>query len=372
MKPAPEFAPYPAVQPPAYRRWLTAGIVSLVSLSSVGALLRPFPGQDLAVVALLFATALSALALLLRVLHYRFSHHTAQCYEASVQQVQQAWWSRHRQNAALIDAVLLGPPCSRPEHRMRLFDPSRTAPTAQVTAKGLVLRVGQIFGTEFGERERQLAKLLVVKWQEQSPQLGPVRITHCYWQGSSQAWQAFVDQMWISFPQVRLPDEPVSWEGIRSFDSIIDVLQKAPSESRILCAGCESSVARHDAVLPAGEAALLWLMAAKGGVRFFRGEWFEKGGELLQAVAKRAMDQGALESSVAVCISFCDPAMSVAGTGWPIGPHRQGIYFGALPGLGGMVAQTLAAWYAETYGEPCAWLADDAVHTLALGVVGTP
>ena len=140
----------------------------------------------------------------------------------------------------------------------------------------------------------------------------------CYWQGSLATWQAFVEQMTKCFADVQLPEEPEPWQGIRSLDSIIDRLQGAPVEARILCAGCQSSPPGPESLLPAGEAALLWLLGPEGGVRFSRGEWFDAETEHLVTVAERALQQGQLTAPPQCACRFpnlvCQVCLPMAGT----------------------------------------------------------
>jgi hypothetical protein len=370
MIPAPEFAAYPLSQAPVYARWLTSGVVLMAVASSVSVLLRPFIEVWVMAAGVAMLAVAWTLTLLLRVLYYRFNRHNAQCYGAAVQEVQQAWWARHRQQVALIEAVLLGPGCSAPPHRQRLFDPEHRVLVPEDKGDGPMIRMRQVMGLEVAERERQLAKLLVLQWQQQTPPPADLQPLHCYWLGSPDAWQAFAQQMAISFPQVRLPEQPEAWQGVDSLSAIIERLQGVPTHARILCAGCQSTAPMQDSRLPAGEAAVLWLLAPQGGVRFFRGEWFSPGAQSLAAVAERALQQGGLAAPAPVCVSFSQPdAAGLRDLGWNLRQHVQDAHFGALPCLEGMVAQTLAAWHAEQHGEPCAWLTHDPHHTLALGIV---
>jgi hypothetical protein len=105
-------------------------------------------------------------------------------------------------------------------------------------------------------------------------------------------------------------------------------------------------------------------------VRLSRGEWFAADAESLASVAERASQQSELKSSAPVCVSFSQPDMPpLSVMDWNTRQHLQDANFGALQNLEAMVVQTLAAWYAEQHGVPCAWLANDPQHTLALGIV---
>lgn len=371
MNKAPEFAPYPQAQAPVYSRWLVIGAVlpTLVGSSSMW-FFGDFYGPLAATVSVVGVLLLWLLAFLLRVLVYRFNRHNAQCYAETVEQIQQVWWARHRQKAALVEAVLVGAACSTPEHRQELFNPDHQPPKPKETPEGTAIRLCQVFGADIAERERQLAILLALHWHEQRtapPVLQPLR---CYWQGSLAAWEAFVEQMAKTCPEVHLPACPEPWQGIRSLDSIIDQLQGAPADARILCAGCQSSPIRQEHRLPAGEAALLWLFGPQGRVLFSRGEWFTADAESLTSVAERALQQSNLKSPAPICVSFSQPDVPhLFDIGWNTKQNVQDANFGALEDLEAMVVLTLAAWHAERHGQPCAWRAPDPHHTLVLGIV---
>ncbi|MCX2900637.1 hypothetical protein [Pseudomonas mandelii] len=310
------------------------------------------------------------LAFLLRVLFSHFNLHNAQCYGETAKKIEDAWWASHRQKVSLREAVLVGGACSSPEHRKHLFNPDHQPPVPQSTEAGAAIRLLQVFGEDTAERERQLAMLLVLQWQVQREETVALQPLTCYWQGSAAAWQGFVEQMTKCFPQVELPDEPEPWLGNQSLNSIINRLQGAPAEARILCAGSQCSPAGLDSRLPAGEVALLWLIAPKGGVRLSRGEWFDASSELLPTVASRAQQQSDLQAPPQFCVSFSQPdEPHLPAQGWTISQHLQDANFGDLERMEGMVAQTLAASYVEQHQVPCAWLANDPHHTLTLGIV---
>lgn len=370
MKVAPEFAPYPLAQAPAYSRWLASVVALLALVSSGSVLLRPFIEPRLAAAGVASVLVLWILALLLRLLYYRLNRHNAQCYAEAAEQVRQAWWARHRQNVALIEAVLVGPGCSTPEHRQNLFNPDHQPPTPEKTPEGATIHLPQVFGRDAVERERQLAILLALHWQIQRTEPIVLQPLSCYWQGSLAAWQAFVEEMALRCPQIHLPEQPEPWQGMGSLNAIIDRLQGAPVDARILCAGCQSSPPRQESPLPAGEAALLWLFGPQGGVRFSRGEWFAADTERLTSVAERALQQSELETPTPVCVSFSQPDVPDLPTlRWNTQQSVQDANFGALANLEAMVVQTLAACYVQRYALPCAWLARDPQYILALGIV---
>ncbi|MFL8991178.1 hypothetical protein Q8X48_22510 [Pseudomonas sp. QLc11A] len=372
MNTAPKFDTYPLERAPDFPWWYAIG-AGLFVLACAGAMQLDFGSFYNPIMRFLLIASVLApwlLIFLLRVLFYRLNRHNSQCYAETSQQIQQAWWVRHRQTVALIEAVLVGGGSSDPEHRQALFSADHQPPAPAMTPDGATVRLLQMFGDEVVEREWQLAKLLVLQWQAQRPEPGPLQPLACYWQGSLSAWQAFVEQMGKTFAQVQLPEQPESWRGIDSLDSIIYRMQGAPSDARILCAGCQSLPARPDSRLPAGEAAVLWLFGPEGGVRFSRGEWFDADTELLPTVAERVLQQSEITSPPQACVSFSQPDVpSLSLHGWNTKQNVQDANFGDLEGLQAMVVQTLAAWYVEQHQVPCAWLANDPHHTLALGIV---
>lgn len=373
MKPASEFRPYPLARIPAYSRWLASG-AALVTVMIVGS---KWVLSDLYAPMVLMVGGVSALLLwllvfLLRVLHYRVNRHNAHCYAETVAQVQQDWWARHRQKIAMIDSALLGPACSKPEHRQMLFSSDYPQPKPTELPEGKALRLAQVFGVAGEEREKQLAVLLALQWSEQ--QTEPIRLQplRCYWQGSFTAWKAFVEQMAKLCPQVQLPEQPEPWQGIDSLDTIVDQLQGASADARVLCAGCHSSPIQQGNRLPAGEGAVLWLLAPQGAVRINRGEWYAADVESLTSVAERAQQQSELKGPPSACVLFSKPDLpDLTDINWNTRQNLQDANFGALGDLEAMVALTLAASRAQQLGKPCAWLAHDPHHTLALGVVET-
>ena len=370
MNTAPEFAAYPVAPAPVYSRWLAWCVALLVLSGSAGVALGSFIEPRTAVVGGALAVLVWLLALLLRVLYVRFNRHNALCYAEAAQQAGEVWWKRHREKVALIESVLLGATCSTSQHGRRLFSPDHQPPAPAKTDEGQTLRLGQVFGKEVAERERNLAILLALQWQQQRTEDSAFEPLRCYWQGSMAAWQAFVEQMARCSAQVQLPEQPEPWQGMQSLDAVIDQLQGAPATARILCAGCESSPLQQESRLPAGEAAVLWVLGPEGGVGFSRGEWFAADTDSLPAVARRALQQSELAAPTPICVTFSQPEVpDLSASGWNTRQHVQDANFGALESLQAMVVQTLAAWYVEQHQVPCAWLANDPHHTLALGIV---
>ncbi|MBI6927246.1 hypothetical protein JET66_21665 [Pseudomonas putida] len=369
MKRMTVFAPYPLAREPRYLRWF-AGAVGLLVLLGIGSALQP------ALVApRLFAFTVGGmllgglLAFLFHVLYFRFNRHNAQCYGEAVEREQQAWWAQHRQHAALVESVLLSASCSSPEDLDGLLDSYRHPPMARETGEGLALRMLQVFGRDAKQREQELATLLALKWGVQRGTDQSLTPSSCYWHGSQAAWRAFVEQMAQCRPDVHLPEHPQAWDGIHSLDAIIDQLHRAPDGARVLCAGCQSSPPHRASSLPAGEAAVLWLLGTEGDVAFSRGEWFSQADDDLATVAQRAVEQSLLDAPAHLCMSFSQPDVpGLATIGWNAKTNIQDASFGALNSLEALVVQTLAAWYVKQHGVPCSWLASDPHFTLTLGI----
>jgi len=368
---APKFAKYPLSQAPVYSRWWTSfAVLSAAVLISGKLVFSDFYELRIIVIVALGVLCLWLLAFLVRVLCFRLDQHNAYCYGVNTQQLEQAWWSRHRQTVALVESVLLGAVCRSAEQKHALFSPDLTKPTPEQTDDGWAIRVPQVFGKDVAEREAQLAALLALQWQQQRSDLPVEQPLRCYWQGTPAAWNSFAEQVKKLWPTAQFPERPDVWQGIDSLDAIVDQLHEEPAEAWILCAGCQSSPIQRESRLPAGEAAVLWVLGKQEGVRIARGEWLNADVESLAAVAERALRQSELEASGPPCVSFSQPDLpDVSAIGWNLRQHLQDANFGALGNLESMVVLTLAAWYAEGNSKACAWLANDPQHTLAIGVV---
>lgn len=233
MKVAPEYTPYPQAQRPNYKRWLVNG-AALLGLVFVGAdllesvedgssnwsILRFLLDVFTVWGVMIGVAVLWLLALLLRVLYYRFNWHIARYHANAATRVQHTWWTHHRQKVGLIESVLLGAACSSPEHRQSLFSPEHQPPVPEETPEGPAIRLLQVLGRDVAERERHLATLLALQWNEQRTEPDVVQPVCCYWQGSLDAWQAFVEQMRQCCPQIQLPEQPEPWQGMQSLDAI--------------------------------------------------------------------------------------------------------------------------------------------------------
>jgi len=236
-------------------------------------------------------------------------------------------------------------------------------------AGGKVLRLLRSFTADSAEREKQLAQMLVLQWREQRQDELNITPLRCYWLGTLASWQFFSAQMAVSFPQIVLPEHPLPWKGQASLSAIIDELNQSSAEPVFLCAGCRSLAASHASALPAGEAAVLWLLGKTGKVQFSRGEFFDDD-ENIVSVAQRALEQSELTQPPEASFLFAQPHIpELSETGWNVTQYVQDFNWGALGELEPMVVQTLAAFFVEHQASPCGWVAGDPHHTLALGII---
>lgn len=370
MNAAPRFAAYPEASPPAYGRWLAAGTSLLALVGSAGVMLRPFIEPRVAALLACIVMLVWLLALLVRTLYYRMNRHNAYLYGEEVAQIERIWWARHRQQVGVRDCLLLGAVGSTSEHWQQVLARQQRPLEPTQEGEGSALRVLSVFGTDSAEREIQLARLLALQWREQLPvSLNTVPLA-CYWLGSAEAWQALREDMAEHCAELRLPAQAETWQGQKTLESIIERLQRAPEDARILCAGCRSLPAEKDAALPAGEAAVLWLLGNPGqGARLGRGEWYAEGAEPLAEVAARACRQGHLSEPPEVCAAFSQADLpELEALDWRLAGQSLDAYWGRLGDLQAMVLQTLAALHARHQGKPCGWLAKDPAHTLILGI----
>ncbi|MDH0292898.1 hypothetical protein N7414_27570 [Pseudomonas sp. GD04087] len=367
MNAPPQFDAYPTASAPAYGRWLAAGTTLLALLGAAGVLLRPFIEPRVA--ALLAAAVLLVwlLALSLRTLHYRLNRHNAYLYDQEVARVERVWWVRHRQRVSLCDSLLLGPAGSTAEHWQQLLAGQLRPPEPVPEGEASALRLLSVFANDRAEREVQLAQLLAQQWREQLPATLANAPLACYWQGSEAAWQALLADMAPHCPDLPLPALPEPWQGQKTLETIIERLQRAPQDARILCAGVRSLPADKQQASPAGEAALLWLLGRPGqGAQLSRGEWYAVGGDKLHAVAEQACRQSRVEEAPDACVAFAHA--EVTELDWRLAGVTQDAHWGRLDDLEAMVVQSLAALYAQQQGKPCGWLAKDSEHPLILGI----
>lgn len=372
MRLQPTYSPWRQVHSPKSKRWLTSAAAALLAVSGGAAILRrPESGYGMLLVSICCVGALSAVAWGVRILYYRVCLHNARLYNEEIEQVQQRWWEKHQEHVALKEAILLGPAGANATQWHRLINRDHHQPEARNEGGGTVLRLLRSFVSDIAERERQLAQMLVLQWREQHEGVLALTPIQCYWLGSQAAWKVFSVQMAASFPQVVLPKQPLPWQGEQSMSEIIDELGRSAPEATILCAGCRSIRASQNSELPAGEAAVLWLLGKTGKVLFSRGEVFDADiDENIATVTQRSQAQSELDLPPDASFLFSQKSIpDLDKTGWNVTQYVQDLNWGSLAELEPMVVQTLAAIFVEHNATPCGWLARDPHHTLALGIV---
>jgi hypothetical protein len=372
MRPLPAYPPYRQIHAPNGKRWLAAAAALLLATVGTCILMRPpESGYGLLLGGIFCVGVVCSVIWGARILYYRTSLHNACLYRREIEQVQKAWWEKHRQHVALQEAVLLGPAGANVTQWHRLINRDHRQPEVRNESGGKVLRLQHSFTTDTAERETQLAKMLVLQWFEQRKSEQILRPLRCYWQGSETAWLAFSAQMALTFPKAVLPEQPILWRGEESMAAIVEELNHSAAEDTVLCAGCCSIPGSPNSELPAGEAAVLWLLGKTGKVQFSRGEVFDADiDESIVSVARRTLIQSEIEQPPDSSFLFSQNDIpDLNKTGWNITQHVQDLNWGSLAELESMVVQTLAAFFAERNDLPCGWLARDPHHTLALGIV---
>lgn len=268
--------------------WLLIGVMPLWLMLHFLSDMSPWGGFIFLPLAALFGS-MWLIILIIALVSYFFGNGHRSGLNHKSQKELKAWWAYHRETVAMLETVVLAPACVTLEQRHDLFSSNQRPLVPAQASEGPVLRLTMISGADTSDRERELARHLVVSWREQRGESATLAPVHCYWQGSTGAWQAFTEQMAISCPEVRLPEEPLPWQGMDSLDAIIDQLHGLPDEARILCAGCQCSPAQPESELPAGEVAMFWVLGRRGGVRLGRGEWYVAGVKQLADVTARSV-----------------------------------------------------------------------------------
>lgn len=367
MRAEPEFPNWKMAKPPDVRKWLTAG-AALILLSGSILLLRGVSGSGMMLTAMLPIMAIASILWLCRLVYYRASVHHRNTWNREIAGAKDNWWELHRSSFALRETILIGAAGSETEDWLRVLDREQRPPTERQEAEGKTFRIARTFSGDMAAREQQLARALVLQWKKTSAE-PETTFSTCFWLGSNVAWQAFHSQMKISFPLAILPAFPEPWEGEGSLSRIAAIIRKNEA-TKILVAGCESRPARANSVLPAGDAAALWLIGADGPVLMNRGEVFDADRETAGEVCERALKQSDLKDVPDSCILFSHPEYpNLAASGWNLTHHLQDNYWGNVGRMEPLVVISLAALFAQHQEQPCCWIAADPHHTLASGIV---
>ena len=372
MRPVPEYPAYRTARPPAAARWLSATAL-LVLLGTAAGALSPSVEERGALIAaaILVVVLLAGTGWLLRQLYYRVSVHNAAFYYQRVAYERQRWWAQHRQPFWLKEGLLLGPAGTRPVDWLRVLNREQRRPEEKKEWGGSALRLPHISAMDAPAREKRLAELLVKEWHKQRSEINLSPPLRCYWQGTDMAWQAFRDQMALTFPGIALPARPEPWQGEASLAEIASDLAEAQPEDTMLIAGCQAIAAQPTRVRPAGESAALWLAGRNGPVQLTRGEAFSPAqGDTLPTVFARALTQSEIKDPLEACILFSQPDIkALANSGWDVTQHLQDAHWGETGDMEALIVLSLAALYAAHHQQPCGWIARDPMNTLAIGIV---
>lgn len=368
----PLFPPYKAARPPAPKRWLTAASLLVLLVGGGTALFRrEESGVAIVIVAMFITGAAMGTLWLFHHWYYRGSVLNASAWEREVKFAQHLWWAQHQQQFGISEVVLIGPAGNSELDWVRVLRRESTPPRKLDEITGCSLRIARTFSQDVDAREKQLARMLVLQWKNQQQNQASASLETCYWAGSLVAWKAFLQQMKESFPNVVLPDEPKTWQGEETLAGIAEIFRCADPETQILIAGCRSMPVSAAALRPAGESAVLWLTGAESPALLTRGETFslsEAG--TISEVCVRAQVQSNLDEIPEHCVLFSQPDVPcLANSGWNIEQNLQDNYWGELGEMEALVTISLAAIYTRTQKQPCAWIATDPLHTLALGIV---
>ncbi|MDO6410077.1 hypothetical protein [Pantoea phytobeneficialis] len=357
-----DYPPYRLPQVPNKQRWLAAGMLFTLCLSSSLALFSH--GEDRVMPVVLAAMAILTFIWLwvLRQLWFRCASHNAAFYQQQVDVEHRRWWQQHQQTMAIQDIVLLGPAGCEPGHWQQLLQREQSSPKTDHIAK--------IFCHDRGDREVRLARQLVSQWCNQRSTGLSVSPCCCYWQGSHNAWQAFVQEAAILLPELILPMRPQPWQGEASLSSAIRQMSDGDAATTLLIGGCHSQPLGHDAQ-QAGDAAVLWLVAKQGAVHITRGEISRQDEDVgLPDMYLRVLQQSALTSPPDTCILFSLPDNVLPSNGdWSLTHHLQDNNWGEMGALASLVVMSLAAIGSTQQDAPCGWIARDPSGGISTGIV---
>lgn len=366
----PSFPPRSPPRSPNNKRWLIVGGALISFSSAVIALLTPVEqrGVNTLAASAVIATLLF-LTWLARILWYRCAMHNGRFYQQLVEYEQQLWWHQHRQVIGLQDIVLLGPSGTEPQHWSRLLLREHRSPQPVIESTGRALRLPQIITKDSGAREAQLASLLVLQWRKQRPDVLVLPPSLFFWLGSPEAWQAFTQQASVTFPELLLPEHPENWLGEASLATVIEKIANSTVDQTILIAGCASQPAISKD-LPAGEAAVLWLVGREGVVQLNRGEICDA--STLANACERALEQSEINEPLEACLLFTLPDNELPSLdGWNLTHHLQDANWGITGNMAALVLMSLAALNTQQQGKPSAWIARDLTAGYTTGIVKT-
>lgn len=372
MRAIPAFPRYHLAKPPVAKSWLGI-IAALVLLSGITAAMvrKSATNSNIILICMVGMALLGGFIWFVRTIFFRLSVHYAHTWEHEAENERRHWWENHRRQFALKDIVLIGPAGAELSDWLRVIKREHQVPSFRQGPQGKSLRIARSYASDLIEREKQLAQMLVLQWQRQRGRELLVSPEKYFWQGSMEAWQAFVAQLVECFPGINPPELPELWQGEKTLSLLAGLLTGDTQQANFLIAGCQSLSPTSDSTHIAGECAVLWLAGSQGDVTLSRGEFFDSSdSESLQHVTLRAEKQSELNESPDRCILFSHSEQpQLAACGWNVTHNIQDDYWGDPGKLDALVVISLAAITAKSETKPCGWIASDPLHTLALGIV---
>jgi hypothetical protein len=367
MSKMPEFDFCPEVRPPRYKWWFTSLLVLLVLLGSTlpwGYLvifMLPLSG---------FILGLWLVGFICVHLIYFSRERDALRFANTVEQLKLEWQARNRHKAALVEAVLVEVTCRRPEATQALFDPDRQPTDLTEPLDWITIHHGAVSGVDTTERECQVAKLLAVQWSVQQSKPVVLQPLRCYWLGSQDSWEAFVEQMAQVCPEVRLPAHPESWQGIDSLYAIIDRLQDVPDDAFIFCGGCQGLSTLAQSSQPENAAALLWVFGAEGRLLFSRGEWPAPVAQRFAPMVQGKPYLCGYTLPDQICVSFAQPYVPrTFDIRCDKRREKDDPTVRTLDDLSDMISMTQAALGVVRQKKPTSWRGRDPQRPPVLGIV---
>jgi hypothetical protein len=157
-----------------------------------------------------------------RTIFFRLSVHHSHTWEREAENERRHWWEIHRRQFALKDIVLIGPAGAELSDWLRVIKREHQAPLVRQESLGnrcvlpevslLLLLNVKTTGSNAGiAMEKAASKELFV-----SPE-------KYFWQGSPEAWQAFVAQLIESFPEITAPELPELWQGEKTLSLLANI-----------------------------------------------------------------------------------------------------------------------------------------------------
>ena len=227
-----------SLKPPVAKRWLGGG-AALVLLSGIIAAMagKSDANTSIILICMVGMVLLGGVVWFLRTIFFRLSVHHSHTWEREAENERRHWWEIHRRQFALKDIVLIGPAGAELSDWLRVIKREHQAPLVRQESLGKSLRIARSFSSALIEREKQLAQMLVLQWKRQRGKELFVSPEKYFWQGSPEAWQAFVAQLIESFPGITAPELPELWQGEKTLSVLANVLADKKQLANFLIAG---------------------------------------------------------------------------------------------------------------------------------------